>query len=85
MRKEISVGYVVKFRVDGGEKDHAAKCLPPKENVDQVTRTLKIKSIVKESHRELLPGVFAKVDLQMGNVSNADDGAHPSGDSAGQR
>ena len=69
--KEISVGYVVKFRVDGGEKDHAARVFATEGNVDQVTRTLKIKSIVKESHRELIPGVFAKVNLQMGNVSNA--------------
>jgi membrane fusion protein (multidrug efflux system) len=69
--KEIGVGYEVKFRVDGGEKDHAAKVVATEGNVDQVTRTLKIKSIVAESHRELLPGVFAKVDLQLGNVSNA--------------
>lgn len=69
--KEISVGYVVMFRVDGGEKDHAAKVVATEGNVDQVTRTLKIKSIVRENHRELLPGVFAKVNLQMGNVSNA--------------
>jgi membrane fusion protein (multidrug efflux system) len=69
--KEISVGYIVKFRVDGGEKDHTAKVFATEGNVDQVTRTLKIKSIVRENHRELLPGAFAKVDLQMGNVSNA--------------
>jgi membrane fusion protein (multidrug efflux system) len=69
--KEIGVGFVVRFRVDGGEKDHIAKVLATEGNVDQVTRTLKIKSIVRENHRELLPGVFAKVDLQMGNVSNA--------------
>ena len=69
--KEIGVGYVVKFRVDGGEKEHAATVVATEGNVDQVTRTLKIKSIVKENHRELLPGVFAKVDLQLGNVTNA--------------
>ena len=69
--KDISVGYVVRFRVDGGEKDHSAKVFATEGNVDQVTRTLRIKSIVKENHRELLPGAFAKVDLQLGNVSNA--------------
>ncbi len=69
--KEIGTGYVVKFRVDGGEKDHAARVIATEGNVDQVTRTLKIKSIVSENHRELVPGIFAKVDLQMGNVANA--------------
>lgn len=69
--KEIGVGYIVKFRVDGGEKDHKARVLATEGNVDQVTRTLKIKSVVTESHPELVPGVFAKVDLQLGNVANA--------------
>ncbi|MBI3482772.1 MAG: efflux RND transporter periplasmic adaptor subunit [Bacteroidetes bacterium] len=69
--KEIGIGYVVKFRVDGGEKDHAAKVVATEGNVDQVTRTLKIKSIVSENHRELVPGIFAKVDLQLGNVASA--------------
>lgn len=69
--KEINVGYIVKFRVDGGEKDHTAKVYATEGNVDPVTRTLRIKSIVKENHRELLPGVFAKVDLQLGSVTNA--------------
>lgn len=69
--KEIGVGYVVQFRVDGGEKGHQAKVIATEGNVDQVTRTLKIKAIVKESHPELVPGVFAKVNLQLGNVANA--------------
>src|SRR5579871_6899324 len=45
--KDISPGYLVKFRVDGGEKDHTATVVATEGNVDQVTRTLKIKSIVK--------------------------------------
>jgi membrane fusion protein (multidrug efflux system) len=69
--KEINVGYIVQFRVDGGEKDHKARVLATEGNVDQVTRTLKIKSVVTENHPELIPGVFAKVDLQLGNVTNA--------------
>lgn len=69
--KEIGVGYIIKFRVDGGEKDHKARVVATEGNVDQVTRTLKIKSVVTESHRELVPGVFAKVDLQLGNITNA--------------
>jgi membrane fusion protein, multidrug efflux system len=69
--KDISPGYVVKFRVDGGEKDHSATVTATEGNVDQVTRTLKIKAIVKESHAELVPGIFAKVNLQLGRNLNA--------------
>lgn len=64
--KDISPGYTVRFRVDGGEKDHVASVIATEGNVDQVTRTLKIKAIVKESHVELVPGIFAKVNLQLG-------------------
>ncbi|MBS1683072.1 MAG: efflux RND transporter periplasmic adaptor subunit [Bacteroidetes bacterium] len=69
--KEIGVGYSVRFRVDGGNKDHVATVIATEGNVDPVTRTLKIKAIVKENHPELLPGVFAKVNLQLGHQSNA--------------
>ncbi|GHN00355.1 MexH family multidrug efflux RND transporter periplasmic adaptor subunit [Cytophagales bacterium WSM2-2] len=69
--KEIGVGYVISFRVDGGEKDHQATVLATEGNVDQVTRTLKIKAIVRENHKELVPGVFAKVNLQLGRQAKA--------------
>jgi len=69
--KEITIGYTIKFRVDGGEKDHTATVIATEGNVDQVTRTLRIKAIVKEKHAELLPGAFAKVNLQMGKINNA--------------
>ena len=64
--KDISPGYPVKFRVDGGTQDHVAIVVATEGNVDQVTRTLKIKTIVKESHPELVPGIFARVNLQLG-------------------
>jgi membrane fusion protein (multidrug efflux system) len=69
--KDIVPGYIVKFIVDGGEQEHNATVLATEGNVDQVTRTLKIKAIVKENHPELVPGLFAKVNLQLGRSSNA--------------
>ncbi len=35
-------------------------------NVEANTRTLKIRAIVSERDKELVPGVFAKVNLQLG-------------------
>ena len=69
--KEIGKGYHVKFRVDGGEKDHNAKVIATENSVDQNTRTLKIRAVVDENHNELVPGVFAKVNLQLGKDDDA--------------
>jgi membrane fusion protein (multidrug efflux system) len=69
--KEIGKGYTVRFRVDGGVKDHAAKVIATENSVDQNTRTLKIKALVTENHPELVPGVFAKINLQLGKNEHA--------------
>jgi membrane fusion protein (multidrug efflux system) len=62
----IAKGYVVKFRVDGGKKDHVAKVIATEGHVEQNTRTLKIRAIVSQIDEELVPGIFAKVNLQLG-------------------
>jgi membrane fusion protein, multidrug efflux system len=69
--KEIGKGYSVKFMVDGGAKEHFAKVIATENSVDQNTRTLKIRAVVNEAHNELVPGVFAKVNLQLGRNESA--------------
>jgi membrane fusion protein (multidrug efflux system) len=69
--KELSRGYEVKFRVDGGDSDHGAVVLATESSVDQNTRTLKVRAIVTEQNRELVPGIFAKVNLQLGKNDTA--------------
>lgn len=69
--KDVTPGYIVKFRVDGGTSDHAATVLATEGSVDQTTRTLRIKALVRETHKELVPGVFAKVNLQLGSSNDA--------------
>lgn len=69
--KNISKGYIVKFKVDGGNKMHEAVVLATEGNVDQNTRTLKIRAIVSGNDAELVPGIFAKVNLQLGQDSAA--------------
>lgn len=64
--KNIAKGYVVRFTVDGGKKTHKAVVLATEGSVEQNTRTLKIRAIVSENDAELVPGVFAKVNLQLG-------------------
>ena len=69
--KEISVNYAVSFRVDGGEGDHVAKVIATENGVDQNTRTLRVRAFVQANSKELVPGVFAKVNLQLGKDENA--------------
>jgi membrane fusion protein (multidrug efflux system) len=69
--QEISKGYTVRFRVDGGSQDHQARVIATENSVDQNTRTLRIKALVTKKHPELVPGVFAKVNLQLGKDDEA--------------
>jgi membrane fusion protein, multidrug efflux system len=69
--KNIAKGYVVKFTVDGGKKEHAAIVIATEGNVEPTTRTLKIRALVSEKDTELVPGVFAKVNLQLGQDTMA--------------
>lgn len=64
--KNINNGDVVQFRVDGGNAFHRATIIATESSVEQTTRTLKVKALVNEFHSELVPGIFAKVNLQLG-------------------
>jgi membrane fusion protein (multidrug efflux system) len=69
--KEIVRGYSVSFKVDGGDQFHNATVIATENSVDQNTRTLRIRAQVVATHPELVPGVFAKVNLQLGKDDNA--------------
>jgi membrane fusion protein (multidrug efflux system) len=69
--REIGKGYIVRFRVDNGEKDHRAVVIATENSVDQNTRTLKVRALINERNPELVPGIFAKVNLQLGKDDKA--------------
>lgn len=69
--KNIDKGFRVKFRVDGGFTEHTGVVLATESGVDQATRTLRIRAVVNGNNPELVPGVFAKVKLQLGNDTKA--------------
>ena len=69
--KDIKKGYAVKFRVDGGRQEHSATVIATENNVDQNTRTLQVRALVSGNNPELVPGVFAKVNLQLGKDDSA--------------
>lgn len=69
--KNVEKGYRVHFKVDGGDNTHQATVIATESGVDQATRTLRVRALVNESHPELVPGVFAKVDLELGKDADA--------------
>lgn len=69
--KNVGKGYVVSFKVDGGQQSHRATVIATENSVDPGTRTLRIKAVVNIKHPELVPGAFAKVNLQLGKDDHA--------------
>jgi membrane fusion protein (multidrug efflux system) len=69
--KEVKKGDKITFRVDGGQRDHSAVVIATENSVEQTTRTLRIRALVDKIDNELVPGVFARVSLQLGKTSDA--------------
>lgn len=69
--KNIAKGSQVRFRVDGGASDHPARVIATEGNVEPTTRTLKVRALVTEKHVELVPGIFARVHLELGKDDKA--------------
>ena len=69
--KNVLPGHIVKFKIDGSNLTHIATVLATEGNVESTTRTLRIKAIVVESHPELVPGIFAKINLELGKDEKA--------------
>lgn len=69
--RQVVKGYTIKFKVDGGMQNHNAVVMATENSVDQNTRTLKVRALVTVAHAELVPGIFAKVNLQLGHDDKA--------------
>lgn len=69
--KEVKKGDKINFRVDGGRRNHKAEVIATENSVEQTTRTLRIRALVDEIDNELVPGVFARVSLQLGKKTDA--------------
>jgi membrane fusion protein, multidrug efflux system len=69
--KEIKKGDRINFRVDGGERGHLATVIATENSVEQTTRTLRIRARVDKIDNELVPGVFARINLQLGKTTDA--------------
>jgi membrane fusion protein, multidrug efflux system len=69
--REIREGALINFKVDGGNDTHGARVIATESGVDQATRTLRVRARVDKKDPELVPGIFAKVRLELGKSENA--------------
>jgi membrane fusion protein (multidrug efflux system) len=59
-------GRPVNFTVAGNDNKFTASVLATESNIEANTRTLRVRAVVQGKHNLLVPGAFAKVNLQLG-------------------
>lgn len=60
---EVSFGKYVNFKIDGNDKNYAARVIATESNITQDTRTMQVRAAVQGNITGLVPGNFAKVVL----------------------
>ena len=68
---QLRTGQSINFTVDGSNKTYTANIIAAEVKMDENTRSLAIRGIVKNSDASLIPGVFAKVKIVLGQNENA--------------
>jgi membrane fusion protein (multidrug efflux system) len=68
---QLKNGQPVSFTVDGSTKTFTANILATEVMMDENTRSLAIRALVKNNDPVLIPGVFAKVRIVLGKNENA--------------
>lgn len=59
-------GSEVKFGLEGAKQKFTARVIATEASIEANTRTLKVRAVVNGNSSNLVPGAFAKVNLQMG-------------------
>ena len=68
---EIKTGQSIDFTVDGSDKVFHANVSASESFIEENTRSLSVRSIVKTPDPVLVPGVFAKVKIELGKDDKA--------------
>jgi membrane fusion protein (multidrug efflux system) len=68
---QLRNGQPVQFTVDGSPTTYTANIMATEVMMDENTRSLAIRAIVKNADANLIPGVFAKVKIVLGKNENA--------------
>ena len=68
---QLRTGQSINFTVDGSNKTYSANIIASEVKMDENTRSLAIRGVVKNGDASLIPGVFAKVKIVLGQNENA--------------
>ena len=68
---QLRTGQSINFTIDGSNKTYSANIIAAEVKMDENTRSLAIRGIVKNGDAALIPGVFAKVKIVLGQNLNA--------------
>jgi membrane fusion protein (multidrug efflux system) len=67
---QIRPGQLIDFTVDGSLKKFSANVLATEVKLDENTRSLAVRAMIKNNDPVLIPGVFAKVKIVLGQSEN---------------
>lgn len=68
---EVKVGDEIQFTTETSSDVFVGKVYALEPQIDQTTRTLKLRAISRNEDGKLLPGQFARIELIMSSVDNA--------------
>ncbi len=68
---QLRTGQNISFTIDGSLKTFNASVIASEVKMDENTRSLAIRAVVKETDPALIPGAFAKVKIVLGQNENA--------------
>ena len=68
---QLKNGQAINFTVDGSAKTYTANIMAAEVKMDENTRSLAIRAVVKNPDASLIPGVFAKVKIVLGKNESA--------------
>lgn len=68
---KIKNGMTIHFTVEGNDKDYTASIMATQSSIEEDTRSLTARAIVKGSSASLTPGSFAKVKMVLGEDNKA--------------
>ncbi len=68
---KLKPGQAVTFSVDGSDKSYAASIIASEISIDEDTRSLAVRALVKQPDASLIPGVFAEVKIILGKNEEA--------------
>jgi len=69
--EKISKGMPIHFTVEGNENIFTATIMATQSAIEETTRSLTVRAVIKGSTKSLTPGSFAKVKMILGEDNNA--------------